>query len=299
MKKVLLLFSQTSADTQKAYPEHLAKLLSEPRDDLTVEWSFFEDLAYYFTEETCEIIDTRHSVDISEYDSIYLRHWSDKPAHAMAVTRYCKQKQIPFVDSEAFRVGSYNKLTQYINLHEASVPFPRTLIATGEHLKENYESRGFVFPLILKSVAGTRGADNYLVKDAVHMADILEKNPDLLFVLQDFIPNDGDYRVVVLGDEVKLVIERKASGESHLNNTSQGGQARIIPTEDLPQDVRDASIRAAQFMGREIAGVDMVLSQADGRYYCFEVNRTPQVEHASFEPEKAVALADYLHGISR
>lgn len=299
MKKVLLLFSKISVDSKKAYPEQLAALLSEPRDDMQVEWALFEDLVYYFTETECQIIDTRHGVDLSEYSSIYLRHWGDKMAHAMAVTRYCKIKNITFIDSEAFRVGSFNKLTQYINLHHAKVAFPRTLIATGEHLKNTYAARGFTFPLILKSVSGTRGADNYLVKDAGHMQEILEQNPEILFVLQEFIPNDGDYRVLVLGDAVQLVIERKASGESHLNNTSQGGQARIIPTEDLPQDVREASVRAAQFMGREIAGVDMVLSQADGRYYCFEVNRAPQIEHASFEAEKAAVIADYLHSISR
>lgn len=299
MKKVLLLFSKVSADQQKAYPEYLAQLLSAPRDDIVFEWALFEDLVYFFSEDEVRITDTRHNVDLADYDVLYLRHWGDKMAHAMTVTRYCKIKHIPFVDSEAFRVGSFNKLTQYINLYEAKVLFPKTLIATGDHLQANYEAYGFQFPLILKSASGTRGADNYLVQDAAEMHEVLAKNQHILFVMQSFIPNDGDYRVLVLGDAVQLIIERKASGESHLNNTSQGGQARIVAMDALPNAVRDASVRAAQFMGREVAGVDMVRSQADGRYYCFEVNRAPQIEHASFEQEKARVIADYFSSITR
>lgn len=299
MKKILLLFARQSVIEGNADPIRLTHLLNQTEADIQVESACFEDLVYYMAQDRCEIIDTVNNAPLTEYDAIYLRYWGNAMGHAIAVTHFCRQKGIPFVDREAFREGSFNKLTQYINLFEAGVAFPRTLVAEAELLVAHYKQYDFTFPLILKSVGGTRGKDNYLAQNEQEMRKILSDNAHLLFVLQEFIPNNGDYRVIVMGDEVVMVIERVATGESHLNNTSQGGSAKIIPVTDLPDHVRAASIRAAKYFAREIAGVDMVESTTDGAFYCFEVNRSPQIEHASFEAEKATVLAEYLHSIAK
>lgn len=294
MKKTLLLFAKLGVEKGNTFPADLTAAINAANRGVIASHTLLENLLFVVNEDKIDIIDTDNNRPLGEYDSIYFRYWGDAQGAAMAVARFCTIKGIPFVDTETLRVGSFNKITQHVNLHEADVPIPRTLMGNPTVLTANYETYGFKFPLILKSVSATRGRDNFLAKDANEMAAIFESLPDKLFVMQDFIPNDGDYRVLVMGDKVVLVIERKAKGDSHLNNTSQGGSAVIVPNDALPQEVLDASVRAAQFFGREIAGVDMVRSLADGRYYCFEVNRSPQIEHASFESEKAVLLADYL-----
>lgn len=299
MKKVLLLFARQSVLEANADSIRLTQLLNSTKADIEVSSAYFEDLVYFMSNERCEILDSVNNALLTEYDVIYLRKWEKAMGHALAVTHFCRQQGIPFVDREAFREGSFNKLTQYINLFEAKVAFPCTLIAPANELTKRYKQYGFDFPLILKSVSGTRGNDNYLVRDEQEMQRILTENDHLLFVMQEFIPNKGDYRVVVMGDEIVLVIERVASGETHLNNTTQGGNAKIVPISSLPVDVRAASVRAAKYLGREVAGVDMVESTADGAYYCFEVNRSPQIEHASFEMEKSELLARYLQQIAR
>jgi glutathione synthase/RimK-type ligase-like ATP-grasp enzyme len=146
----------------------------------------------------------------------------------------------------------------------------------------------------MKDKSGTRGQGNYLITSQEHMEQIVAQNPDITFVLQEFIANNGDYRVLVTGDEVKLVIHRLANTDSHLNNTSQGGTATIVPKDVLPVKVLDDCVRASKFFGRDISGVDIVKSESDGAYYCFEVNRAPQIDHASFETEKAAVIAEYL-----
>ncbi len=89
-----------------------------------------------------------------------------------------------------------------------------------------------------------------------------------------------------MGDAVPMVIKRIATEGTHLNNVSQGGKAVVVPVTSLPEVVVDMSTKAAAFFGRQVAGVDMVQSLDDGRYYCFEVNRSPQIDHASFESER-------------
>lgn len=299
-KTVLLLFSRASTDSGNADAARLSQLLTDSGAGITAAHACFEDLLFCLDEHDTEIIDTISGRPLTAYDAVYFRYWGDASVQglALAAARFCKLKGIPFIDSEVLRTGSFNKITQYMNLHEAGVPFPKTLVGPAAQLLQAYAERGFVFPLVLKNASGTRGQDNYVVQNEAELRDVLRKNPHLTFVLQSFIPNDGDYRVVVMGDSVGLVIKRTAQNGSHLNNTSQGGSAELLPVGDLPQEVRDLSVRAAQFFGRQVAGVDMVQSKADGRWYCFEVNRAPQIEHASFEQEKAKQLGEYLRGLT-
>jgi len=293
-RKCLLLFAKASVDSGLADPDRLSSLLAGSKKDLQVSWAYLDDLVYSITNDDVDVYDHRNGRSLTEYTVVYFRYWGIQQGHAIAAARICKIKGIPFIDAEVLRPGSQNKITQYVNLYQAKVSIPRSLIGSGMLLVKSYSQHGFDFPLIMKDKSATRGQSNYLVKSAARMQEIITQNPDVTFVLQEFIPNSGDYRVVVMGNEVKLVIERKAQASTHLNNTSQGGSALVVPVNTLPNQVLTDCVRAARFFGRNVAGVDIVKSDTDGKYYCFEVNRAPQIEHASFEHEKADLLAEYL-----
>jgi RimK family alpha-L-glutamate ligase len=296
MKKVLLLFSELSITHGRTHPDDLVRLLNESGEDIQASAATLEDLIFYFDGDKAEIM-VDHEHKLGDYQAVYFRHWSLAPGHGMAAARYCKFRDIPFVDKEVLYAGSQNKISQCMNLYEAKVPIPKTLIGNTKRLEESYAEFGFSFPVILKSIIGTRGQDNYLARDQEAMRCIFAENPKVIFAMQEFIANDGDYRVIVMGDEVVAVIRRQATGDTHLNNTSQGGSAKLIPVAEMPIDVCEMSVRAANFFGRDIAGVDIVRSLDNGNYYCFEVNRAPQIEHSSFEHEKAVLLAKYLKSL--
>ncbi|QQS18807.1 hypothetical protein IPL68_01950 [Candidatus Saccharibacteria bacterium] len=114
---------------------------------------------------------------------------------------------------------------------------------------------------------------NYLVNDLHELQEIFEQPSDkpLNFIVQDYIPNDGDFRILAMGDMVRLVIHRQAQNGSHLNNTSQGGSAAVVPVESLPESVRDASLRMARLLKREVTGVDMIRHNETGEYYFWKL----------------------------
>lgn len=302
MRRALLLFSKASAESGRADPAQLAQLISSADASVEASYAFFEDLLFYFSESDVEVFDIAHKRSLAHYDAVYFRFWGDDAkvqGAALAAARFCKVKNIPFIDSEVLREGSFDKISQYMNLHDAGVPFPKALVGPASELLARYTQYGFAFPLILKNASGTRGRDNFLVKNKTEMKGVLQKNSHLTFVLQTYVPNNCDYRVVVMGSDVALIIKRTAKDDTHLNNTSQGGTAEKVPVSSVPKKVRDMSVRAAHFFGCQIAGVDMVQSAADGRWYCFEVNRSPQIEHSSFEKEKAAELAKYLRTLAK
>jgi glutathione synthase/RimK-type ligase-like ATP-grasp enzyme len=294
LKKSLLLFAKTSVEKGLADPAALCALLNQAEKGLDASWAYLDDLIYAIDNDQVAVYDHRNKHSIDEYDIVYFRYWGAQEGHAIAAARVCKLLNVPFVDDEVLRRGSQNKITQYVNLYEAKVSIPKTLIASGDLLLETHQDYGFDFPFIMKDKGGTRGQSNYLVKSQEEMQQVVADNPEITFILQEFISNNGDYRVLVVGDEVKLIIHRLAVEGSHLNNTSQGGSAVIVPNDTLPAEVLEGCVRASKFYGRNFSGVDIVKSDSKDAYYCFEVNRAPQIEHASFETEKAAILAEYL-----
>lgn len=294
MKQALLLFAKISVDKGLADPQSLTDLLNGAKGGVDVKWAFFDDLVFNISNELTEVYDARNQQNLQDYAVVYFRYWGQQQGHAMATARICQKLGVRFIDREVLRDGSFSKLTQYVNLAEAGIPFPDTLVANAHNLLAHYESKGFTFPLILKALGGTRGLDNYLVQNEAQLRQLLDQNAGLDFLLQTYIENDGDYRVVVMGDDIVMLIRRKAKEGTHLNNTSQGGSAEIVPIQELPEEVQDQCVQAAKFFKRDVAGIDMVKSKTNGRYYCFEVNRAPQIEQASFKAEKAELLVEYL-----
>ncbi len=188
--KVLLLFAKKSVSEGKAHPEELVNLINDADEGVTSYAATFEELLFSMEEQKVDIIDTVNKLSLRDYDVIYFRYWGDAQGPAMAAAKFCHMAGIPFVDSEVYREGSYNKITQYMNLYEAGVPFPRTLVGSHDGLLNNYAHYGFSFPLVIKSAGGTRGQDNYVVRNDVELRAILQENPTLTFVMQTFIPNE-------------------------------------------------------------------------------------------------------------
>lgn len=293
-KKALLLFAKLSVEKGLADPDRLCSLLSS-KEGLESSWAYLDDLLYGLSPSVeASLYDARNKRNIQEYDAVYFRYWALQEGHANAAARICKLLNVPFIDDETIRAGSRNKMSQYVCLFEAGIAIPRTLMSAVPILKDYYRSANFAFPFIMKDKSGTRGQGNFLVKSEAMMDDLAATYPDRTFILQEYIPNDGDFRILVIGGKAKMAIRRQAVAGSHLNNLSQGGSAELVPLGQLPAEVLTTSERAAAIFGRDVAGVDMVKSLADGTYYCFEVNRAPQIEHASFEQQKADLLADYL-----
>jgi D-alanine-D-alanine ligase-like ATP-grasp enzyme len=72
-----------------------------------------------------------------------------------------------------------------------------------------------------------------------------------------------------------------------------------VPTDELAPDVQAACIKAAKAFGRDIAGVDVVLHKDDPtKFYFFEVNRSPQIDHSSFTAEKAEVINAYVSDLA-
>lgn len=136
----------------------------------------------------------------------------------------------------------------------------------------------FQFPVIVKGSGGDRGTRVFKANNLAELEKLVrdlrktETEEGKRYMLQEYIENKGDYRVLILGKKVLGVMKRSRQSEGEFrNNFSVGGKVEVA---DLPEKIKKMAVRAAEVCGIAVAGVD-VMPKGDG-YVVLEVNKGPQ-----------------------
>lgn len=298
-KQILILTRQDdreSYDNAANYREKMSQ--SERLNDYTV--GHLEDLVFYYDGKSLKVL--LSGDDIAQFDGLFLVGWFKTKKledTALSVAKYFEHHGKKVLNTEALFTRSTTKLSQYViaALHGVSVT-PFIFSNNTKLLQQELKKWPHGYPIIVKGTQASRGRDNYLVEsyDGVCKAfSSLKKDDNLRFVVQQFVPNNGDYRIIVMGDSVKYVIHREATGGSHLNNTSQGGIAHEVALDQLPVAVLEQSVTIARLLRREITGVDMIAHSQTGDFYMLEINNMPQLATGALVDEKLHQLDAFLH----
>lgn len=296
MKKVLLIArARTDGARHKAdsFADRLRPLLG---DDIAVETCEISELFFEVGEAGMAIYHPQKGFDLSDFDLVIIRHIGAYAVEAHAITLYCDYHGITYTDKYLNRLLLDNKLsTEFLLWTQGVTDLPQTYYGPPDKLAAKLA--GLNGKAVLKDNEGSKGRLNFVVTSPDEIRAIAAEYPDVHFVLQEFIPNDSDLRVLVLDGKPALVIKRSGDGSTHLNNTSQGGQAVIIPLADVDEAILDISVRAARITKLEVAGVDVVVNKETGKFSILEVNNAPQISSGSFVDEKAVVYADMIRGL--
>ena len=114
------------------------------------------------------------------------------------------------------------------------------------------------FPCIMKSVSGHGGQEVFFVKDLKEVDQIKNENPNLKFIYQEFLENNGDVRIYMLNGEVAAAIKRK-SNKDYRNNYSLGGEVELY---NPSQEMVDSATTIAKLLKADFIGVDFLLSKS-------------------------------------
>ncbi len=183
------------------------------------------------------------------------------------------------------------KVIQAYTLMQAGLPIiPTYAFFRKDQVLKNIDK--LHFPLFLKPADGSKGRDTYLFRTREDLLGFLQNYNLPIFypnILQEFIDNDGDYRIVVLGDEVIASIFKIRPKDSIVSNMSKGAAA--IPVE-IPKELKEMAIKAARTLKIEFAGVDIIQDRKSGKFYILEVNLSPQITLTSYY--SGVNIADIV-----
>ena len=220
----------------------------------------------------------RHK-ELKEYDLIYLLTLGVKRWVWYSACEHLAKKGVIIVNSAvvdpAFNFN-INVAKEYLLSAVSEIPFPRSMVVLSSKsagiIKENFE-----FPFILKSGEGRQGKSVFMIsdeKDLVRKLQELEKDK-LTIVAREFIPNDGDIRVLTVGYKAIGAMKRTPKKGDFKSNISQGGSGGKFDLEDQ-LEIKLLAEKAAEVNRVEIAGVDVIIHKDTGKAYVLEVNPGPQ-----------------------
>lgn len=143
-------------------------------------------------------------------------------------------------------------------------------------------------PLVIKLLQGTQGIGVVLAETQKAAASVIEAFRGLKahFLVQEFIKESKgtDIRCFVIGDKVVAAMMRKGKEGEFRSNIHRGGQATVIK---ITPEERSTAVRAAQIMGLNIAGVDIL--RTNHGPVVMEVNSSPGLEGIEKSTGKDIA----------
>jgi ribosomal protein S6--L-glutamate ligase len=197
--------------------------------------------------------------------------------YGLAVVRQFDMMGIPVLNNAIAIARSRDKLRAMQLLTKKDIDVPKTVCARAPDSVD--AALDFIggTPAIIKLHQGTQGIGTMIADTPQAATSLLETlwamGQDI--ILQEYISESKgrDFRALVVGGRVIAAMRRQAKKGEFRSNLHRGGRSARI---ELPKEYRLAAIAAANVMGLEVAGVDM-LQGRDGPKI-LEINSSPGLE---------------------
>ena len=175
-----------------------------------------------------------------------------------------------------------DKYRTSLRLADYGLTEPKTiLINDPEKSVEQVEEAGLKFPIILKTLRGSKGVGVLFVESAKSLDSIVQlihkQDEDADLLAQAYIKTDYDVRVHVLGGKVIAAMKRPVIEGDFRSNVSQGSVPKKIELTELEIE---ESLRAAKAVNGLWAAVDFIPSKNGEKEppFMLEVNSSPGTE---------------------
>ncbi|AZH26952.1 ATP-grasp domain-containing protein [Haloplanus aerogenes] len=199
---------------------------------------------------------------------------------------------LSWVNGREAILSSRNKGGVLTTLGAADLPVPKTtMVATPVDEADLVAAmEGFDWPVVVKPNSTTRGTgvakatdlDSLLgIVDYLDLVHDYRATGDKTFLLQEYLPDARDYRVMVVDGAYAGAVERRLSDADRedgrwKHNVHRGAEAVGV---DLPDEYRRLAERTADALDIDYLGVDLLVT--DDRVVVAETNARPTVDSAT------------------
>lgn len=274
-------------------------------DEKVYEYSGYKKLLFIISDSGVDFVTLNNGLHARDYEAVYLTSYLKNLEPALAAATVLNFLNIRYADKQLQFGVSTTKLTEYTKLAASGVSVPNTYAGYGSTLIHSH-ANGLIdikYPAILKRADADRGVDNYKVSSPERAIEILESyDKDYIWVLQQFIPNNGFYRLSYYSGRLSGVVFRSSHErgdgnieKAHLNKPSGGANAIDVEPSSLPLDLIKEVQLAYRVMRREFAGVDALIDSETGRSYILEVNYNPQL--VTLKSSRDIRAEDFLQAM--
>ncbi|MFD3998647.1 RimK family alpha-L-glutamate ligase [Streptomyces sp. NPDC058583] len=256
-----------------------------------------EDIAFSVETGCTRVYETVGGRDLADFGLIQVASYPRPTATMLSsISVYLQHKNRFPINAGA--ISAPTKLYQLMVLAQNDLPVPPTRYLHQRLLKNSFTELAdqLGIPFVLKAMNSSGGRLNYLIRTET---DILRCTLDpahtkVQFLAQQYIENNGVFRILILGGEAPIIMHRCNTDGTHLANTEQGGHATLFEPETFDSDVIDMAAAATKLMGCDVAGVNVVQDRLTRRWHLLEVSSSPAIGSGAFAAEKTRAYSAYL-----
>lgn len=230
------------------------------------------------------------------YDAVIPRIGASITFFGTAIIRQLEQMGVFCLNTSLAITTSRDKLRAIQTLSRHNIGIPVTaFVRNKDAIIPAIAEVGQGEPVVIKLLEGTQGVGVILADTDKVAQAIIEtlQSANINVLIQKFVKESKgkDIRAFVVGGQVVAAMRRVAQGDEFRSNVHRGGNVEAVK---LSEEYEQTAIHAAQIMGLEVAGVDM-LEGKDGPSL-MEVNSSPGLEgiERASGADIAGAIVDYL-----
>lgn len=276
MKKLLIVTRPGQRpETRQTRTEMFVRMFAKYSSHWRYDVVWYDEVDIFASSQAVSILIDRK--DVSQYDIIWFRNHEGKEDIAVAVSDYIRAIHNNIIVINAVSAKNYtpNKLHQVLQAHSAGIDIPTTVYCTRRSSYLETQAKLNTTTWVTKQKDGARGENSYLIRSEAEYNNFVDKHPDVdNFILQEFLPNDGDYRFNVFGDQVVNCIKRTRNHpESEFRNNVVDSKKQLVSLASIPQVVLDHCTKFAQICGYQVSALDWILY--NDVWYMLEINHAP------------------------
>ena len=229
-----------------------------------------------------------------DFDAVIARIAPARTYYGTAVVRQFETIGTFCLNSSAGIAGSRDKLFAHQQMAKSGIGMPDTAFAASP--KDNANLVGLVggAPMIVKLLESTQGRGVVLAETRKAAESVIDAFRGLRanFLVQDFVKEAAgeDIRCLVVGGKVVASMKRTGAEGDFRSNLHRGGSAKVVR---ISKEERDTAIRASKAFKLNLAGVDLLRSEAGPKV--LEVNSSPGLEGIETASKKNIAGLLYDH----
>ena len=194
---------------------------------------------------------------------------------------------------------SMDKLVAKQIFKMSDVPTPRGTSLNIKTKNTPLEELGYYLPLVIKPCSSGSSIGVYIVhteeeyKDAIYQSFEVNKEDEV--VIEPYIKGREFACSIVAGKALPLVeIIPKDGLFNYENKYQSGGAQEICPPVSIDEETQEKMQRAGEKAFEALhmdvySRADFIVDDADGKFYCLEVNALPGMTPASLMPKAAKA----------
>lgn len=229
------------------------------------------------------------------FDAIIPRIGASITFYGTAVVRQFEMMGVYTVNESVAISRSRDKLRSLQLLARRGIGLPVTGFAHSTVYTHDLIEMVGGAPLVIKLLEGTQGIGVVLAETEKGGESVIEafKGLKANILVQEYIKEakGSDVRCFVIGGRVVAAMMRTGQEGEFRSNLHRGGSSKVVR---ITPEERSTAVRAAQIMGLNVAGVDMLRSNHGP--VVMEVNSSPGLEGIEKATENDVAgsIVEYI-----